>query len=582
MSAFFDIWIGAPGNTPDNHRIENTDWEKEQVGNVELWYSRSINNDYPVLKEVNDTRYKMMVLGDFYEIIDHEELLNRCINYIEDAEVGFNDPAGHYIIFLVDIMSGNVHVFTNRFGTYHAYYNQLSSQGSLSTYYIGMAQQAVDKKLDWKGITGFIAMGFFPEDRTYLEAVKIIEPASCYSFNSSLQLTGKSRYWQWSHNVSNASLNDNLASLDQIMKASIKGAVQGKKVSIPISGGLDSRTLAGVITNLDTTVPLQGYSYGYTNTSVETAIAEKIASARNIPFEQFVVPNYLFEKKKVITDAVELFQYIDGTRQACMKEWLEKHSDMVIGGHWGDVWMDSMGIDGFEGNEHEKLLAAFRKKILKKGSEWLLKNVSEPHLPNGKAYLEQYFSDFTGKYNYIKDPDFRFKIFKTDQWSFRWTLSSIRMYQAAVLPVLPFYDKRIADLFLTIPTSMVKKRHLQIEYLKKYQPDLARITWQDYGSNLYLYKWLNNRNIIYRVFKKLQRTLFDEKPIQRNWEVFYLNDTGRKNLESILLNNPAFNKIVPAEKVNALLDEFYKNPNAANGYSVSMLLTLAQFAKVVL
>ena len=36
--------------------------------------------------------------------------------------------------------------------------------------------------------------------------------------------------------------------------------------------------------------------------------------------------------------------------------------------------------------------------------------------------------------SHIADPDFRIKAFKTDQWSFRWTTASLRMFQAAAYP----------------------------------------------------------------------------------------------------------------------------------------------------
>ncbi len=581
MSAFHDIWISSEVNGPAKHRLENTGWDKLAEGKSSVWESTS-NKAEGILTRTHNEAYELLLLGQLYEEVSISQLLKDCTDYINDPSTGFNDPAGNYIIFLVNKRTGAVAVFTNRFGSYHAYWLNSKEQNIVSSYYIGLAKQAADKTLDWKGITGFLGMGFFPEDKTYLENVKIFEPASCYLFDAELKLSEKRRYWNWSHTPSAVSLKDNIEKLDEVMGQSLSYALKNKTVAIPISGGLDSRMLVGIITNEHSATALKGYSYGYVSYSVETQIAKNVAIKRKVPFEQFIVPNYLFDKAPVITDSVELFQYLDGTRQACMQDWLEHNSDLVVGGHWGDVWMDSMGIYNADGNDDDALLTAFRKKVLKKGSDWLLENIAEIHLQGSKKYLETYFTDFITKYKYIDDPDFRFKIFKTDQWSFRWTLSSIRMYQAAVLPVLPFYDKRVADLFITIPTDMLKGRHLQIEYLKKYHPDLARIKWQDYGSNLYRYKWLNNRNIVYRAVNKMKRIVLARKHIQRNWEVFYLNNDGRKNLENILLNNKALNKIISPNKVKSLLDDFYKTPNAANGYSISMLVTLAQFTKVVL
>ena len=64
------------------------------------------------------------------------------------------------------------------------------------------------------------------------------------------------------------------------------------------------------------------------------------------------------------------------------------------------------------------------------------------------------------------------------------------MYQAGAFPRLPFYDTRLADFFATVPTAFVKGRRLQIDYLKRFAPDLARIKWQAYDTNLYRYPLL--------------------------------------------------------------------------------------------
>ena len=88
----------------------------------------------------------------------------------------------------------------------------------------------------------------------------------------------------------------------------------------------------------------------------------------------------------------------------------------------------------------------------------------------------------------IDDPDFRIKAFKIDQWSFRRTMASLRSYQLGAFPRLPFYDTRLSDFFATVPSEFVAGRRLQIDYLKRYAPDLARIAWQAGGANLYQYR----------------------------------------------------------------------------------------------
>ena len=73
--------------------------------------------------------------------------------------------------------------------------------------------------------------------------------------------------------------------------------------------------------------------------------------------------------------------------------------------------------------------------------------------------------------------------------------------------------------------------------------------------------------------------LSKQPAIIRNWELFYLNPEGRRQLQSILIDEGVLDNIVAKQKVQALLNDFYKHPTAANGYTISMLHTFAQFMK---
>ncbi len=573
MSAFYDIWFSTvKANKPKYNRGINNSWKEKYTGKINSWVSEpKIESSFHFIKEAEARGFKILLLGQLYEDLSIDSLLDRCIDYVITGN-GFDDPAGHYIIFLVEEESGQLHVFTNRFGTYQAYYLSEKQSWSVATPYISLAKQALSKELDWEGITGFLSMGYFPNDKTYLKSIKILYPASYYRFDSEKGLVNHIRYWQWSNVEYDNDLESQLELVNDTLSNSINCAVKGKRVALPISGGLDSRTLAGVLTSSSVVdiKSLWGYSYGYSKGSIETRIAKKIAQARAIDFDYLKLPNYLFAKADVIAESVDLFQYIDGTRQACMIEALQERSDIVAGGHWGDVWLDKMGVD-----EEHQLLPYFQKKIVKNGSDWLVNNICKEYVSNPDDLLNDYFISSISKYNHIKEIDLRLKAYKTDQWSFRWTLPSIRMYQAGAMPVLPFYDKNVVDALLTVPSTMLSGRSFQIEYIKKFYPDLAKIRWQEYGTNLYLYKKINNRNIVYRAVKKAQRVARPGKHIVRNWELFYLNTEGREQLERILLDSELKN-LLPNDKIKEFITLFYENPSAGNGYTISMLHTLIQ------
>ena len=277
---------------------------------------------------------------------------------------------------------------------------------------------------------------------------------------------------------------------------------------------------------------------------------------------------------------MEGFQDITQCRQAYIVDELQRHADTVIAAHWGDVWMDDMGLLGAESEvQSPNAVSEFAyKKMFKKGSEWLLKNLCDPQITTERAesLLKGTVGDELAGLANIEDIDFRVKAFKTNQWSFRWTLASIRMFQAAAFPRLPFYDTRIADFFCTVPTQYVSHRKLQIDYLKRFAPDLARINWQVYNANLYMYPYYNSLLLPQRIINKTWRTIRKKKILERNWEVQFLNKRGKEGLSQWLVRPGLhLHEFISPQVLQSLLDDFFMRPVSSKGYTVSMLLTFS-------
>src|SRR5690606_22473205 len=111
---------------------------------------------------------------------------------------------------------------------------------TISTGYLALAKSNATKKLDWQGITGFMAMGYFPGDTTWLEGIRIFEPASFYHFDKDLALVTKKRYWTWTYEPTHQPPEGQMENLRAIVQSSLSVAVNNKRAAIPISGGLDS------------------------------------------------------------------------------------------------------------------------------------------------------------------------------------------------------------------------------------------------------------------------------------------------------------------------------------------------------
>ena len=488
---------------------------------------------------------------------------------------------GRFVLLIWDKPSQEWTLLTDRIGAMHFYCvrhgDKVLALGSdLAT----LAMLFSQRWLDWEAIASFFNFGFFLGDRTYFTDINILFPCSIYRLDAHGQLIEHKTYWQWHHDIDTSrSYSDTIDAYHILLENAVKRSIQYRKSILPISGGLDSRSLAALLPQGKQT---SSYSYGYTTDSIETTIATQIAEARGFTFTKHVISQYLFEELSEAVRSLHGSQDITQGRQISINRWLHKNADTVLSGLWGDVWCDQMGLaDGLP--EGKTVAIHTISKMQKRGRDWLIKNVAQSHANQVDVaeLINDWMTADLAKFNYLEDIDFRVKAYKTSQWAFRWSNASLRAFEMGATPRIPYYDVDIVDFFCTVPTEFVRDRRLQIDHLKRYAPDLARIRWQQADTNLYLAKYGYWLGLPRRGFKKLHRKLTGERPIQRNWEVQFLSPEGRESLESWLLApGSKLHEFVSLQDISKLIADFYKEPSGAAGYTVSMLLTFAVWLEI--
>lgn len=546
-----------------------------------MWQPSSSHwSGYPV-RILERAPWRLWLLGEIYGSGTERAAGDLAMGVAEGSRPAV-DLNGHLLMLGWNESERRWHVWTDRFGTVHAYLSDDGSRAALGTYLPAVAAAASRRRLDWQGLCGFMAFGFFPEDRTFFDDVKILRPATHYVLDANGALIRAERYWRWRHEPDGRrSHADTVEEFAAVFHRVLDDQSANGRLAVPISGGLDSRSTVAALTRpgREPGASVWSYSYGYTDGSVETRIAREIAEARGLPFEAVTVGPYLFDRLGLVLSCVEGFQDLTQSRQATVAGRLARDADAVIAAHWGDVWLDSMGLVGAETADPSAVVDHALRKIRKRGRDWLLAELVAPRLGREPdSLLREIVGTELDRVGEIADADFRVKAFKTEQWSFRWTLASLRMFQAGAFPRLPFYDTRLTDFFSTVPSALMKGRRLQVDYLKRFAPDLARITWQAYDTNLFLYPYFHSLLLPSRAIKKAMRLLRADAP-QRNWEVQFSGDAGRRGLEQTLLReNSKLHEFVDPRRIRSLLRDFLSSPlEEGRGYTVSMLLTFSSW-----
>lgn len=466
-------------------------------------------------------------------------------------------------------------IITDRVGAYHAYAVWKNERiSAIGNDLRNLVEAHSERVLNWEGITAFFSFGFFIDDQTYYKDIRILLPASIYRISSRGELLEHRRYWEWHHSIEqNRNYDQTLEVYHELFTQAVSRCIVPDRTIIPISGGLDSRSIIAVLPHDAASV--EAYSYGYTKNSIEIEVARRVAKAADIPFTPHVIGPYLFDRLDEIVIDLHGSQDVTQARQMSVNQWVRDRADTVLTGLWGDVWCDQMGtVD----NVPKDLTLFVLSKFLKRGHEWFANHLVQQEMCSSSIYeyLQENIAASLSELEYIEEVDFRVKAHKTAQWAFRWSNASLRGFEVGAMPRVPYYDIDLVDFFCTVPTEFVRDRRLQIDHLKHYAPHLAKVLWQQSGTNLYQIAYQNWFSFPRRLINKTKRTVRREPALQRNWEVQFFSTDGRRNLEAKLLQGGRkLHDHFAVSDLSKLTNQFYQKPDAANGYTVSMLLTFS-------
>ncbi|MBR9859437.1 asparagine synthetase B family protein [bacterium] len=426
------------------------------------------------------------------------------------------------------------------------------------------------KTLDKEAILYWLSTGFFLENDSFYKEVKW----NGLDYSSNI----------WKYEPLERSLDEIVDEFAELLHSIVSKQTQGQRVMLALSGGLDSRTLASAIQNVGIKNTFC-YSYQFESSFNETKYGRKIASEINADYEDFVIPrSYLWNKIESAAKINQCYAEFTHPRQFAVIEEIQAKGDLFLLGHLGDLVFDDMGISE-EASVQEQLLSINRKVVKQSGLElaqelsslWGLGKDFESRL---SGRIEKMY----GRIN-IRNVNARIRAFKSQYYVPRWTNTNMAFFTHFKPCVIPYYDDSMCEFVMKVPEHYLADRQIQIEYLKKYAPNLAQIEWQSKAPyNLYNFqKHKTIQHLPFRVRNKVARSMKKfvggSTIVQRNWENQFIGEHNEQQLRKWLLNNADFNKLVPQEIVLKYLDLFKNQGAVKYSHSISMLLTLSVFCK---
>ena len=435
------------------------------------------------------------------------------------------------------------------------------------------------KTLNYEAICVFAAIGFFLDKDTYYNEQQALKPAHEYEIEGNAIFSERA-YFKWHYSPIERPLSRVVKEFADLFEGIIKEQVGDKKVILPISGGLDSRTQATALSILGNEV--HAYGYAFQGGHDETYYGKKIAKACKFPFKNWKVPpSYLWNKIEDLAKINGCYSEFTHPRQMAFVDQYANLGEIFSLGHWGDVLFDDMGVpDNLPLEEQVEVIC---KKIIKRGGSELAESLWKTWKLEGdfKSYLSERVKKLVIEIDIPENANAQIRAFKSLYWANRWTNSNLSVFESVRPISVPYFDDRMCEFICTVPEKYLSGRQIQIEYLKMRMPKLAKIAWQDHRPfNLYHHSWDKSPyNLPFRTFSKIKK-IVTQKSIQRNWELQFLGDDNDKKLQKWLFENESFKEFIPEELVTTFYNQF-KNKDSVNySHAVSMLLTFSLFAKL--
>jgi hypothetical protein len=433
-------------------------------------------------------------------------------------------------------------------------------------------------ELHLEAICVFAAIGFFLDQDTYWKDCVVLPAASINTINKEGLLETSIPWFQWHYTPRDITFNQALEEYSDLFETIIKEQTQGKKVILPLSGGLDSRTQAVALRHINADV--HSYSYAFKYGYKETNIAKQIAKVCGFEFEAFEInEGYLWKHLDELVALNQCYSDFTTPRQMAFYDQYANMGDVFSLGHWGDVLFDSMNSNQLS---DEVAVDVILKKILKRGGLVFASNLWQSWGLKGnfEAYLKGRILKLLKQID-IKNTNAKLRAFKSLYWAPRWTSVNLSVFKSQKPITLPYYDQRLCEFICTVPEAYLKDRQIQIAYIKKRAPKLAAITWQDQRP-FSLNTFKNNippYNLPYKIVNKLKReisALKGQPYVQRNWELQFLGEDNKKQLKGHLFEK-GLDRWIPDSIIRGYVDHFYDKDALGNAHAINMLLVFAKF-----
>lgn len=515
------------------------------------------------------------VYGDVYFFKDQKVSKKKAKTILSLYEkYGLNflkDLNGSFVLSIYD--KENLIIANDRLGSKNLFYavdlNRILYSSEIKAI---LADKLIIPELNYETIAEFFLFSYPLENKTYFEGIKLLPPASILvSHKDKTDKIQVKKYWNFKFNrknYKNLNLNSLVKEFNTIMEKAVEIRMVDKdKIGIFLSGGLDSRLIAGFAKRVAERVGKELISFTFgTKGGWQEKIARQVADRLGIENRFYEIPS-----DSIANYAEEIVYRGDGhirIRDAHFISLLSKVksdvSTVLVGFFCSELFGEMLSADVLEVSSKSELIDyLFNRYEVKQTAKHIPEIFSRSTLIKLRKEAKENFIETVNEipfdsYDEIAD------YWEIQQRDRRYILP-LSNYMSWYLDTrLPYLDNEIVDFAINLPVELRFGKRFIHKALRYIFPDLANIPWEKSGvppDTMGLPLMLSK---IRRFANAQLKTLIEKisfgkviirSPDYRAYD--YLLRTGsKKYVEDILLRKP--NKIFNREYIRKIVEEHMK------------------------
>lgn len=542
--------------------------------------------------ESQDGRYRLIFYGVIYEPWGSPEagLAKKLLaRWLDGGWKALADLNGEYLVLVWDRREEELTIVNDRLGLKHLYYwNNHDTFAFASEVKSLTVLSEVSRAIDERALSELLIFGHLQDERTLLRDVKLFPQASVLTWQR-----GKSssyRYWRYVHQADSRLENTNrvVQEYAEHVRGAVARRITENRLGLFLSGGLDSRTLAGMLRKIKPQASLSTWTTGHGHDH-DSRYAKKIAKAIHAQHTEIKIPEtFLQDFSSDYSWVLDGSVTSDGCHRATLRDSMEGKADIFFNGFLGDVLSGGKPFDKvFHISDEDELIEAGYHLYALGFEEPLLAQILRPNVyrqTRGAAREAFARSVREAQVEHPADRVVQAELTQRQQRGNPRVQVDFLNLEGRV--TTPFTDRDFIDFTLRLPIQQRLQRRAYIQMICREFPDLSQAPKSGDGLPLNpsrVHASLHWRWVLFQrhVLPRLTSHLWQPHPYAAfvHCEEWFRR-ANRDFITKTLIDNPVLEEHFQIDALNRLVLRFLDGKEKKEGYlGIASLISFALFRK---